>query len=338
MKKGSFVSDYQSNEIFLNLNDQVKNRDNFFCNYYVLRNVLLEHGLDLSTDDINHQSSSDLIVVDDVTRLDPHYFGKKYLNLMESDIVKFQDFLPSSHINFDKVFTWSDDLVDLNPKKYIKTNYSFCFPSESSIPLGNQRNKLCVMIAGNKGSSYPNELYSERFKAITWFEENRPLDFDLYGIDWNKLYIRSRIKLLRLPNRIPFLREKISIKRPSYRGLAGIKNEILKSYKFSICYENCSSRGYITEKIFDCFFAGCVPIYLGPPNVSKYIPDNCYINFSLFKTYGELYKYISTMSPSEYEGYQKNIINFLYGPMGYEFSAHRVAEKWVHAFKEDGLI
>jgi hypothetical protein len=44
------------------------------------------------------------------------------------------------------------------------------------------------------------------------------------------------------------------------------------------------------------------------------------------------------MSPSEYEDYQKNIINFLYGPMGYEFSAHRVAEKWVHAFKEDGLI
>jgi hypothetical protein len=39
------------------------------------------------------------------------------------------------------------------------------------------------------------------------------------------------------------------------------KKNTLEKYKFSICYENARDiPGYITEKIFDCFFAGCVPI------------------------------------------------------------------------------
>lgn len=43
-------------------------------------------------------------------------------------------------------------------------------------------------------------------------------------------------------------------------------NNIMPSYKFSICFENCHSdynEGYITEKICDGFFGGTVPIYWG---------------------------------------------------------------------------
>ena len=41
------------------------------------------------------------------------------------------------------------------------------------------------------------------------------------------------------------------------------KIEWLKSYKFNICFENGSHPGYLTEKLFDAFLAGCVPIYWG---------------------------------------------------------------------------
>ena len=41
------------------------------------------------------------------------------------------------------------------------------------------------------------------------------------------------------------------------------KVEWLKSYKFNLCFENSSYPGYLTEKLFDAFMAGCVPIYWG---------------------------------------------------------------------------
>ena len=41
------------------------------------------------------------------------------------------------------------------------------------------------------------------------------------------------------------------------------KIEWLKQYKFNICFENASYPGYLTEKIFDAFEAGCIPIYWG---------------------------------------------------------------------------
>jgi GR25 family glycosyltransferase involved in LPS biosynthesis len=41
------------------------------------------------------------------------------------------------------------------------------------------------------------------------------------------------------------------------------KHEFLKSYKFSITYENKSSPGYMTEKLLHAKAAGCVPIYWG---------------------------------------------------------------------------
>ena len=44
-----------------------------------------------------------------------------------------------------------------------------------------------------------------------------------------------------------------------------VKNKIewLKSYKFNLCFENSSQPGYLTEKLFDAFMSGCVPIYWG---------------------------------------------------------------------------
>jgi len=46
--------------------------------------------------------------------------------------------------------------------------------------------------------------------------------------------------------------------------MVGHKKPIMEQYKFSIYHENARNiPGYITEKIFDSFFAGCVPVYWG---------------------------------------------------------------------------
>ncbi|MDA3966383.1 MULTISPECIES: glycosyltransferase family 10 domain-containing protein [Helicobacter] len=47
----------------------------------------------------------------------------------------------------------------------------------------------------------------------------------------------------------------------------------LKDYKFNLCFENSSYAGYTTERIFDAFIAGCIPIYWGDPVISGFGDD-----------------------------------------------------------------
>ncbi len=337
MKRGSFVSNFKENEIFLNLEDPQKNRDGYFCDLWVLRNRLLEAGVDLSTSDLNPPDISNFIIQETINK-ESDFGGKvTYLLLMESDIIRPGDFNPERHANFTKVFTWSDRLVESDPRKYIKRNYSFCFPSVLNF-TEKPREKLCTMIAGNKISYAPTELYSNRLEAIKWFEENRPEDFDLYGIAWNRLYIKSRYKLMRIPNSFKSLDRILYSRRPSFRGAVKTKKEILSQYRFSICYENCASLGYISEKIFDCFFAGCVPIYLGAPNIASYIPHQAFIDRSNFKSNSDLYKYISEMSQIEYDMYQNAIIDFLKSQEAQQFNAKYNAEIFLRQLIDDGII
>ncbi|GAB3961662.1 hypothetical protein GCM10028805_61100 [Spirosoma harenae] len=44
------------------------------------------------------------------------------------------------------------------------------------------------------------------------------------------------------------------------------KREYLKTFKFNLCPENSNTAGYVTEKIFDSLFSGCIPIYWGSEN------------------------------------------------------------------------
>ncbi len=41
------------------------------------------------------------------------------------------------------------------------------------------------------------------------------------------------------------------------------KRSLLQHYQYNICAENSFNRGYVTEKIFEAFCCGCVPIYWG---------------------------------------------------------------------------
>lgn len=44
------------------------------------------------------------------------------------------------------------------------------------------------------------------------------------------------------------------------------KIEYLKQFRFSICPENSNAPGYVTEKLFEAFLAGTIPIYWGDNN------------------------------------------------------------------------
>lgn len=66
------------------------------------------------------------------------------------------------------------------------------------------------------------------------------------------------------------------------RGIA-TKRAVIGRYKFCIAFENSVAPDYVTEKLFDGFMAGAVPVYRGAPNVADFVPSpDSYIDANAF--------------------------------------------------------
>ena len=284
-----------------------------------LRQTLNKYGADLNTLDIHPISEYKKIIFWDlpekgtISLEELHRSGKElYLVLCESEIIKKGFWDKRKHSLFKKIFTWNDQLVDGH--RYIK----YWLPNKIPTPFiapASVKEKLCILIASNKSNSDKRELYRARIKAIDWFENNHPDDFDLYGYGWEKGAVKNRFlfKTIRHFN--------------SYKGTISHKIETLSKYKFSICYENARDiSGYITEKIIDCFLAGTVPIYLGADNICDYVPESTFIDQRKFNNFDDLYAYIINILDQEYEQIQESIKRFLNSQGGRFFSAEHFAE------------
>jgi hypothetical protein len=55
---------------------------------------------------------------------------------------------------------------------------------------------------------------------------------------------------------------------------------VLNQYKFVCCCENTIANGYITEKIFNVFFARAIPIYYGPSDKFRYFNKDSFIEIT----------------------------------------------------------
>jgi hypothetical protein len=86
-------------------------------------------------------------------------------------------------------------------------------------------------------------------------------------------------------------------------------------------------KGYITEKIFDCLYAGTIPLYLGAPDINQYIPENVFIDCSKFESWEEMWSKIKEMTPSQIMDMRSAGKDFLEGPLAKPFfdSLKRVA-------------
>lgn len=320
MKRISFVVNkvYQNNKIF-DLSDKIINRDNCMYPFWLLKERFAKNGYELSTQDINSIKESEIVLCNEMPKRLPSNkdISKSYLMLFESELIRPDNWDLNKHKYFHKIFTWKDDIID--NKKYFKFNFAQEIPKQINKDIS-QKEKLCTLIAGNKKVNHPLELYTKRVEAIRWFEKHHPSDFDFYGIGWDECRIENRY--------INFLFKKSKLSKlvkpnfPSYKGKVDSKKEVLQKYKFAICYENARDiSGYITEKIFDCFFAGCIPVYWGADNITSHIPEGCFIDKRKFNNYEALYNYMSNMSAQEYMMYLDKIENFLNSDKSYQFSS-----------------
>jgi hypothetical protein len=79
------------------------------------------------------------------------------------------------------------------------------------------------------------------------------------------------------------------------------KIDILKTYKYNLCFENTACGYYVTEKIWHAIFSYCLPIYTSfNSNIYETFPQDSFIDAFLFKDENELFDYIESMSEDEY--------------------------------------
>lgn len=314
--------------------DSPQNRDNCFAPYALLRQKLLEKNIELNTADLAAQEALAFELHQDVQPQSSA--ANNYLMLFETKFIKPENGDLNALSRYRKIFTWDERLVD--NERFIKIN----FPNEirtSEVDGLAHRDRFCCLISSNRTLTRADgaDLYIERVVAIRWFEKNAPEDFDLYGIDWNKPAAK-RGYINKIQRRIwPALNRILrSTPFPSYRGRVDSKDAVLKKTQFSICYENVRDLpGYITEKIFDCFFAGCVPVYWGANDITDHIPADCFIDRRKFTDMSDLYRFLKNMPASEYTDYQKRISNFLQSPKAYPFSSSFFAETIVNTVVND---
>ncbi len=253
---------------------------------------------------------------------------------------------------FKRIYTWSDDSsLERFVGKSLDYAHFLLPQSFNQVHEGiwqKTDRKFLVMINANKlPCVYWQELYTERMRAVEFF--SRTDEIDLYGKDWNKPSWRlgkSRMPYTFRRLRYQFLTHWQKLRpdpllvaaRKAYRGVAPSKSETLGNYTFALCFENSMMKGWITEKIFDCFYAGTIPVYWGAPEITEYIPANCFIDMRDFSDYEELRGFLKKMSAEEIQAYKENAREYLASEKFKPFKKETFAELIENVIKQDAGV
>jgi len=300
-----------------------------------IRNLFLKNGIELNTPDLNEGRKTLFnLFSDGQTGILPK--GINFLMAIENPYITPQNADISYLRKFKRVFGFNRNLLELpNVTQIYLPNR---IRVESFSPF-HARTLFSCLINSNKTFpfSLKSDLYLERIKTIRWYEENQPLDFHLYGMGWDKP-LRAytfKNKIIRRIQRIAT--QLFSYKPfPSFRGEVENKHTILSKAKFAYCYENVSDLpDYITEKIFDCFFSGCVPVYWGTETIKEHIPANCFINRSDFKDTAEVHQFLKDIDEDTYHDYQANIQKYLLSSEAKKFDINYFSETIVKTILSD---
>ena len=132
-----------------------------------------------------------------------------------------------------------------------------------------------------------NQLQDIRYSAFCFFGKKGGLK--LYGKGWETL------------KNLPYVyRKKLSpILSKLKPEVCNHKLQTIAQYKFSLCFENCSYPGYVTEKIIECFVAGVIPVYLGAPDIKDFVPEASFIDVRDYTDWDELLVKLESIDENE---------------------------------------
>jgi hypothetical protein len=360
MKATFYVSDdgpdYLNNNVFTatHFSNGLKNYLFMFAD---LRQQLAAAGINLATQDIHPVEESELVIAIDQVAFFQTYTrrpGQRLYLIINEPATYFPEvWRRENHTVFDRVFTYDYTLADGH--KYIHHYFALDlgdYPPFVPVSAAEfEQRKLLVLMAGmlelNKPRAGSPSLLYARYRTLAWFGRHWPSRFHFFsrGIE-DKIYrsfpglgILQRLLPASVASRIA---DAVANRRRRFveslnRGPvpADAKLRTIRQYRFAVCYENSRLSGYLSEKIFDCLFAGCVPVYLGEPDVSRFIPERCLVNREAFSSDAELAVFLERMPYSEYQKYMVAIEQFLQSPEIKKFSSDANAQIITSAILKD---
>jgi len=85
------------------------------------------------------------------------------------------------------------------------------------------------------------------------------------------------------------------------------KESMQEQYLFHLAFENQNADDYITEKLWDTFKSGTLPVYLGAKNIKEHVPDNSIVVAEDFQNPQALADYLINLSKDRalYESYHE---------------------------------
>lgn len=169
-----------------------------------------------------------------------------------------------------------------------------------------------VLMNANKMSLISGELYSLRRKLI-----HAEL-IALYGPKWeSRLGPRLRtlageaLIFFRSKNKFsPSSLAKWFKRHPNYMGLAGDKLEVYAKYKVAVVIEN--SPEYMSEKLLDAIFAGCIPVYVGPPVANFGLPSGLVVEAQ--PSIASILEAIAFAKEMDYEAWLARALDYVENP------------------------
>lgn len=191
-----------------------------------------------------------------------------------------------------------------------------------------ERKNLVCMMSRNRNTIKGHEredLYEYRRQLVAaWTQLLTPEEFHLYG-RWDAKY------------------------RPHYRGECLFSNGIagyglaspvtegqaltldarytkFPEFHYNVATENSRHPGYVTEKIFNAMITGCVPLYLGATQITKMVPQECFINLE-GKSFPEQVNLIRGQSQAERDKVREATWKWIHDEGTWWYSSWRMAKQ-----------
>lgn len=299
-------SAFYKNKLFDVTNSEL-NRDGTLEPFYRLQSALNQQNIEVHTADYLLEGSYkhsindyySLGMLDNYQKLiDRQDVRLKGFIIMEPPVVapKLYRALPELTRHFQRVYLHNTvgDGYSLKGVDQSKLQ-SFYWPQPNRDVLepywsNRERQNRIVVINGNHiPRSFHGQLYGKRIEVMARLAKLGMVD--LYGRGWNQWWSHRSM----WPPYWMHYKLLMSI----YRGSCESKYEVLSRYKFSLCFENMAMKGYVTEKLFDCLYAGTVPLYLGAKDIETLVPSEAYIDCRQFNSWEEMSNKILAMSDAQ---------------------------------------
>jgi hypothetical protein len=316
---------YYRDKLF-DLSDPILNRDDTLAPFGRARSCLEERGIDIYTADY-------LLAYPSWMQCDYYSIGllENYRGLLPRKNIRLRGFvimeppvtaprlyraLPELTAAFEKVYV-HNTIGDGYSLKGVDQSrlHQFCWPQPYMHVLepywsNSVRQRRMVVINGNHmPRSFGGELYSKRIEAMASLAKDGLVD--LYGHGWGKWWSPRSMWPAYWKNRKALM----SI----YRGSCRSKIETLSQYHFCLCFENMAMKGYVTEKIFDCLYAGTIPLYLGAKDIEGLIPRDAYVDCRQFGSWTEMRNAVMMMGVPEIQAMREAGRDFLESRRGSDY-------------------